>query len=60
MQLDPKWFEAMKALNFFDTLEKENLIDLGLAFESEENKNKILNRLAELFSTNKRDHWISI
>ena len=23
-------------------------------------KNKILNKLAELFSTNKRDHWISI
>ena len=41
-------------------LEKENLIDLGLAFESEDNKTKILNRLAELFSTNKRDHWISI
>ena len=61
MQLDPKdWLESMKALNFFETLEKENLIDLGLAFESEENKNKILNRLAELFSTNKRDHWISI
>ena len=61
MQLDPTdWLEAMKALNFFETLEKENLIDLGLAFESEENKNKILNRLAELFSTNERDHWISI
>jgi crotonobetainyl-CoA:carnitine CoA-transferase CaiB-like acyl-CoA transferase len=61
MQLDPTdWLEAMKALNFCETLEKENLIDLGLAFESEENKNKILNRLAELFSTNKRDHWISI
>jgi crotonobetainyl-CoA:carnitine CoA-transferase CaiB-like acyl-CoA transferase len=50
----------MKALNFFETLEKENLIDLGLAFESEDNKTKILNRLAELFSTNKRDYWISI
>ena len=61
MQLDPKgWLEAMKALNFFETLEKENLIDLGLAFESEDNKTKILNRLAELFSTNKRDYWISI
>ena len=61
MQLDPKdWFEAMKALNFFEILEKENLIDLGLAFESEENKNKILNRLAELFSSHKRNHWISI
>ena len=61
LQLDPDdWQEAMKALNFFDVLEKENLIDLGLAFESDEKKTKILDKLAELFSTNKRDHWISI
>ena len=61
LQLDPDdWQEAMKALNFFDVLEKENLIDLGLAFESDEKKTNILDKLAELFSTNKRDHWISI
>ena len=61
LQLDPDdWQEAMKALNFFDVLETENLIDLGLAFESDEKKTKILDKLAELFSTNKRDHWISI
>lgn len=61
LQLDPDdWKEAMKELNFFDVLEKENLIDLGLAFESDEKKTEILNKLAELFSTNKRDHWISI
>ena len=61
LQLDPDdWKEAMKELNFFDVLEKDNLIDLGLAFESDERKTEILNKLAELFSTNKRDHWISI
>ena len=61
LQLDPDdWQEAMKELNFFDVLQKENLIDLGLAFESEEKKTQILSKLAELFSTNKRDHWISI
>ena len=61
LQLDPDdWKEAMKELNFFDELEKDNLIDLGLAFESDEKKTEILNKLAELFSTNKRDHWISI
>ena len=61
LQLDPDdWQEAMKELNFFDVLQKENLIDLGLAFESDEKKTQILNKLAELFSTNKRDHWISI
>ena len=61
LQLDPDdWKEAMKELNFFDVLERDNLIDLGLAFESDEKKTEILNKLAELFSTNKRDHWISI
>ena len=61
LQLDPDdWQEAMKELNFFDVLQKENLIDLGLAFESDEKKTQILRKLAELFSTNKRDHWISI
>ena len=61
LQLDPDdWQEAMKELNFFDVLQKENLIDLGLAFESDEKKTQIFNKLAELFSTNKRDHWISI
>lgn len=61
LQLDPDdWQEAMKELNFFDVLQKENLIDLGLAFESDEKKTQILSKLAELFSTNKRDYWISI
>ena len=61
LQLDPDdWQEAVKELNFFDVLQKENLIDLGLAFESDEKKTQILSKLAELFSTNKRDHWISI
>ena len=61
LQLDPDdWQEAMRELDFFDVLQKENLIDLGLAFESDEKKIQILSKLAELFSTNKRDHWISI
>ncbi|MDC3088691.1 CoA transferase [Alphaproteobacteria bacterium] len=61
LQLDPDdWQEAMKELNFFDVLQNENLIDLGLAFESDEKKTQILSKLTELFSTNKRDHWISI
>ena len=61
LQLDPDaWEKAMKALNFFDVLEKEKLIDLGQAFESDEKKTMMLNKLAELFSTQKRDNWISI
>ena len=61
LQLDPDdWQEAMKALNFFDILKENNLIDLGLAFESEIKKTEILDKLAELFSTDTRDNWISI
>ena len=61
LQLDPDdWQEAMKALNFFDILIENGLIDLGLAFESEIKKTEILNKLAELFSTDTRDNWISV
>jgi len=61
LQLDPDdWQEAMKALNFFDILKENKLIDLGLAFESEIKKTEILDKLAELFSTDTRDNWISI
>jgi len=61
LQLDPDdWREAMKALNFFDVLTENGLIDLGLAFESEKKKTEILDKLAELFSTDTRDNWISV
>ena len=61
LQLDPNaWEKAMNALNFSETLKNENLYDLGQAFESEDKKVAILDKLAELFSKNKRDHWISI
>ena len=61
LQLDPDdWQEAMKALNFFDVLTENGLIDLGLAFESEIKKTEILAKLAELFSTDTRDNWISV
>ena len=61
LQLDPDdWQEAMKALNFFDVLTENGLIDLGMAFESEMKKTEILDKLAELFSTDTRDNWISV
>ena len=61
LQLDPDdWQEAMRALNFFDILTENGLIDLGLAFESEKKKTEILDKLAELFSTDTRDNWISV
>ena len=61
LQLDPDdWQEAMRSLNFFDVLTENGLIDLGLAFESEIKKTEILDKLAELFSTDTRDNWISV
>ncbi len=61
LQLDPDdWQEAMRALNFFDILTENGLIDLGLAFESEIKKTEILDKLAELFSNDTRDNWISV
>ena len=47
-------------MGFLDNLEKKGLDDLGLAFESEENKNLILEELNKMFATNKREHWIKI
>ena len=44
----------------FDILTENGLIDLGLAFESEKKKTEILDKLAELFSTDTRDNWISV
>ena len=61
LQLEPNsWLDAMNVLGFKDKLEKDGLLDLGLAFESEDKKTEILDKLAELFSTKERDHWISI
>ena len=47
-------------MGFLENLENKGLDDLGLAFESEENKNLILEELNKMFATNKREHWIKI
>ena len=61
LQLEPNsWLDAMNVLGFKDKLEKDGLLDLGLAFESEDKKTEILDKLAELFSTKERDHWLSL
>ena len=61
MQVDSKdWKPALEALGFYQTMMKKNLSDLGLAFESEDKKNQILETLASLFAQNTREHWIDI
>ena len=61
IQLDPdQWKPALEILGFYDNLVKKGLEDLGLAFESEEKKNKILFELSKMFATKKRSVWIKI
>lgn len=58
-QLEPDhWKPTLELLGFYETLKSKNLEDLGLAFESDEKKDKIIGTLSELFSTNKRGYWI--
>ena len=54
------WIPALKLLGFHETMDKNGLADLGISFESDEKKNKILDQLSELFATNKRDHWVRL
>ena len=57
-QLEPDhWKPTLKLLDFYETLESKNLDDLGLAFESDDKKDKIISALSELFATNKREYW---
>tara|TARA_Y100000758_G_scaffold85185_1_gene57849 strand:+ start:3517 stop:4728 length:1212 start_codon:yes stop_codon:yes gene_type:complete len=61
MQLDSRhWLPALESLGFLEAMEEAGLTDLGMAFESEEKKNSILDKLAELFATDTRDNWINI
>lgn len=54
------WKRAMDALGFWNTLEDRGASDLGLALESEEKKTLILETLADLFATGKRDRWVEL
>ena len=59
IQLDSKqWKPCMEKLGFIENLTNKGLDDLGLAFESDEKKNEILNELSEMFAGNKRSFWI--
>ncbi len=58
-QLEPDhWKPTLELLGFYEKLKSKGLEDLGLAFESEDKKDEIINNLSDLFSTNKRDYWI--
>lgn len=60
IQLDNRhWIPALKILGFHDSMEEKGLLDLGLAFESDEKKNEILDTLMSLFGTDTRERWVT-
>ena len=62
IQFNPRILkDALDLLGFTEPMrEAGGLDDLGLAFESDENKDLILAKLSELFGTNTREHWLGI
>jgi crotonobetainyl-CoA:carnitine CoA-transferase CaiB-like acyl-CoA transferase len=54
-----KWREAMGALGFYETLEREGFGDLGVVVGSDERRAHLLRRLDELFATGPRDDWVA-
>ena len=61
IQLDARqWLPALEILGFHNEMDKKGLLDLGIAFDSEENKNEILDTLSTMFSKDTREHWVSI
>ncbi len=53
------WIPALKNYGFQDSMEKKRLIDLGVAFDSDEKKNEILDTLMSLFGTDTRERWVT-
>tara|TARA_B100001013_G_scaffold26755_2_gene14737 strand:+ start:547 stop:1758 length:1212 start_codon:yes stop_codon:yes gene_type:complete len=61
IQLDARqWLPALKILGFHNEMDKKGLLDLGIAFDSEKDKNEILDTLSTMFSKDTREHWVSI
>ena len=61
IQLDARqWLPALKILGFHNEMDKKGLLDLGIAFDSEKDKNEILDTLSTMFAKDTREHWESI
>src|SRR6266481_2022700 len=54
-----KWRDAMTALGFYETLEREGFGDLGIIISSDEKRATLLRMLDELFATGPRDDWVA-
>jgi crotonobetainyl-CoA:carnitine CoA-transferase CaiB-like acyl-CoA transferase len=54
-----KWREAMRALGFYEALERDGFGDLGAVVESDAKRTRLLRRLDALFATGSRDAWVA-
>ena len=54
-----KWRAAMKALGFYEALERDGFGDLGVVVESDAKRASLLRRLDALFATGSRDAWVA-
>ena len=56
----PQWEVAMRACNFWEALGADALQDLGVLHVSQEERDRLLGKLDELFATETRDHWVAL
>ncbi len=55
----PKWADAMRAVGFFDELERSGFADLGVIHGPEDERARFFAKLDELFATGSRDDWVA-
>ena len=55
-----QWQTAMQALGFYAELEAEGLDDLGIVHVSQEERDRMFEKLDSLFAAGRRDRWVAI
>jgi crotonobetainyl-CoA:carnitine CoA-transferase CaiB-like acyl-CoA transferase len=53
-----KWRDAMKAVGFYEALERAGFGDLGVIIGADDKRATLLGMLDELFAVGPRDHWV--
>tara|TARA_Y100001934_G_scaffold104413_1_gene128379 strand:- start:575 stop:1993 length:1419 start_codon:yes stop_codon:yes gene_type:complete len=55
-----QWEKAMRACGFWEALGEAGVQELGLLHVSDEERDKLLGKLDELFATMGREHWVAV
>ena len=55
-----QWKEAMTALGFFDRMREAGFGHLGIAMQSDAQREALLAKLGQLFATGTRDDWVAM